>query len=50
MQQQKNDKRKLEELQALKAEIEKEKLEAENQNFKNFKDVRPQALAEAKLK
>ena len=50
LQQQRNDKKKLEELHALKAEVEKQKKEAENQNFKNFKDVRPQALAEAALK
>jgi hypothetical protein len=34
----------------MKEEIEKAKKEAENQNFKNFKDVRPQALAAQKLK
>ena len=48
LQQQKNDARKLQELQALQEELKSQ--DEENKNFKNYRDVRPSALAKAEIK
>ena len=48
--QEKSDKKKLAEIQALNAEVARMKAEEEAADFKNFKDVRPKALAKEALK